>query len=341
MADEPGLVDIDDSSEEPRPRLDFVVDKEKAALHGVDASAIVQTLRLALTGETSTTVHQPFERQELPVRLILPRAKRSSLVALGQIPVRTAAGKVAPLAELGRFHNIPAEQPIYHKDLKRVVFVYAEVSGRPPGEAVIDLQSKLKARPLAPGVKVNWGGEGEWHITLRVFRDLGLAFGAAMVGIYILLVLQSGSFFLPLLLMAAIPLTLLGIMPGFWLLNLTAAAEVGGYADPIFFTATSMIGMIALGGIVIRNSLVLIEFIRDSINRGMDLKAAVLESGAVRLRPIVLTALTTALGAWPITMDPIFSGLAWALIFGLFASTAFTLLVTPVTYFALYGKKSG
>jgi multidrug efflux pump subunit AcrB len=158
---------------------------------------------------------------------------------------------------------------------------------------------------------------------------------AALLGIYILLVIQLNAFFMPLLIMVAIPLTLIGIMPGFWLFNLLFAAPVGGFQNPVFFTATSMIGMIALGGIVIRNSLVLIEFIQDALKQEMPLKEAILQSGAVRLRPIILTAATTALGAWPITLDPIFSGLAWALIFGLFASTLFTLIVVPVAYYAL------
>jgi multidrug efflux pump subunit AcrB len=336
MQTEPGVVDIDDSAEAERMRLDFVVDKEKAALHGVSTSQIIHSLRLAISGDSPATVHLPHERQSLMVRMILPRAKRSSLASLGQIPVQTAAGQILPLVELGSFQEVPAEQPIYHKDLERVVFVYAEVAGRSPAMAILDMEDKLAEAPLPRKAWVDFAGEGEWQITLRVFRDLGLAFGAALVGIYILLVLQTGSFFLPLLLMVAIPLTLLGIMPGFWLLNLAAGDMVGGFADPVFFTATSMIGMIALGGIVIRNSLVLIEFIQGSQAEGMSLKQAILESGVVRFRPIVLTALTTALGAWPITLDPIFSGLAWALIFGLFASTAFTLLVVPVTYYALF-----
>ena len=319
-----------------------MVDKEKAALHGVSTGQIVNTLRLAISGDITTAVHVPHERQQLMVRLILPRAKRSNLVSLGQTPVMTAAGKALPLSELGSFEPLPAEQPIYHKDLKRVVFVYAEVAGRAPGVTILDIQDRLKKDPLPAGTWAGWDGEGEWHITLRVFRDLGLAFGAALVGIYILLVLQTGSFFMPLLLMVAIPLTLLGILPGFWLLNVLTGTTVGVYADPIFFTATSMIGMIALGGIVIRNSLVLIEFVQSSMREeGLGLKEAILRSGVVRFRPVVLTALTTALGAWPITLDPIFSGLAWALIFGLFASTAFTLLVVPVTYYALYHKRLG
>jgi multidrug efflux pump subunit AcrB len=143
---------------------------------------------------------------------------------------------------------------------------------------------------------------------------------------------------MPILIMMAIPLTILGIMPGFFILNLFTE-NVGGFNNPIFFTATSMIGMIALGGIVIRNSLVLIEFIQDALKTGETFKEAILKSGIVRMRPIILTALTTAIGAFPITFDPVFSGLAWALIFGLFASTLFTLLVIPVTYYAVYKKQ--
>jgi multidrug efflux pump subunit AcrB len=201
------------------------------------------------------------------------------------------------------------------------------------------MQSRLEQDPMPKGTRVVWAGEGEWKITIRVFRDMGIAFAAALTAIYILLVIQSGSFFMPLIIMMAIPLTLLGIMPGFLLLNRVAAPAVAGFADPVFLTATSMIGMIALGGIVIRNALVLIEFIQDALERETPFKEAILASGAIRMRPIVLTALTTALGALPITFDPVFSGLAWALIFGLVASTLFTLMVIPVTYFAVYQNK--
>ena len=184
---------------------------------------------------------------------------------------------------------------------------------------------------------MNWAGEGEWFITIRVFRDLGLAFGAAMIGIYILLVVQTKSFLMPMVIMSAIPMTAIGVMPGFWILNMILDRPVGGFDNPVFFTATAMIGMIALGGIVVRNSIVLIEFIQDSIKSGESIQESILFSGAVRMRPILLTAATTALGAWPITYDPIFSGLAWALIFGLFASTAFTLVVVPTLYGMIYG----
>ncbi|MFW5837467.1 MAG: efflux RND transporter permease subunit [Desulfovibrionaceae bacterium] len=338
MAAEPFVVDIDDSTETSRDMIDFILDKEKASLHGVDAETVARTLALAVGGASPANMHEPFERQPLPIRLILPRATRSSISDLSSIEVKGRGGKLVPLAEIGDFKRVPVDQPIQHKDLKPVVFVYAELAGRPPGEAILDMQDRLAKDPLPPGINAVWDGEGEWEITLDVFRDLGIAFAAALIGIYILLVVETNSFGMPLLIMTAIPLTLLGIMPGFWLLNVFFAGDVGGFADPIFFTATSMIGMIALGGIVIRNSLVLIDFVKDELAKGASLRDAVLDSGAVRLRPIVLTAATTALGAWPITLDPIFSGLAWALIFGLAASTLFTLLVIPVTYFAFTGR---
>ena len=340
MAKEPGVVDIDDMSAMPHEEIDFTVDQEKAALHGISSREIISTLKLAVGGDGSTIVHMPDERQPLLVKLILPRKSRSALSALTQIPIAAPDGSMVPLAELVNAVKKPAGQTIYHKNLDPVVYVLAEVAGRAPAEAILGMQKRLACeKPLDPGIRVEWAGEGEWKITLRVFRDMGIAFAAALMGIYILMIIQTGSFFMPLLIMMAIPLTLIGILPGFWLLNIVAGNVVGGYDDLIFFTATSMIGMIALGGIVIRNSIVLIEFIQDALKEKMPVKEAILQSGAIRMRPIVLTALTTGLGAWPITLDPIFSGLAWALIFGLFASTLFTLVVVPVSYYAVYGQK--
>jgi hypothetical protein len=194
---------------------------------------------------------------------------------------------------------------------------------------------------LPAGFKVDLSGEGEWKITLDVFRDLGLAFGAAMVGIYVLLVAQMRSFTIPLVVMLAIPLTVLGVMPGFWLLNVLNAQQPGGYLDPVYFTATAMIGMIALSGIVTRDSIILVDFIHLSLSRGRSLFDAIMESRVVRLRPILLTASAAMLGAVPIIIDPIFSGLAWSLIFGLFASTVFTLFVIPVAYWLLYANTPG
>jgi multidrug efflux pump subunit AcrB len=187
---------------------------------------------------------------------------------------------------------------------------------------------------------VDWRGEGEWKITLDVFRDLGMAFGAALLLIYVLLVAQTGSLLIPVVIMVAIPLTIIGIMPGFALLNLILDKPVGPYATPVFFTATGMIGMIALAGIVVRNSIILIDFIHLIMDRGgKSLKEAIIEAGAVRTRPILLTAGAAMFGSWVITLDPIFSGLAWSFIFGIFASTAFSLLVVPVVYYLIYRNK--
>ena len=339
MAQEPFVVDIDDSTETRRNKIDFILDKEKAALHGVTSDAVIQVLKIAVGGANPATIHAPGERQSLVINTILPREKRSGIIPLSQIPIKTASGNMVPLAELVEVVRVPEEQPIFHKNLERVVFVLGEMAGRAPGEAVLDMQKRLKSDPLPEGIRAEWAGEGEWKITLRVFRDMGIAFAAALIGIYILLIIESNSFFMPILIMMAIPLTLIGAMPGFWLLNLIVGRPVGGFENPVFFTATGMIGMIALGGIVIRNSIVLIEFIQEAIRSGVEFKEAILRSGAIRMRPILLTAATTALGAWPITLDPIFSGLAWTLIFGLFASTVFTLVVIPVTYYALYRKR--
>ncbi|MFC1820175.1 efflux RND transporter permease subunit, partial [Thermodesulfobacteriota bacterium] len=336
MLKEAFVRDIDTSYENPKMTVNFWLDKEKAALHGVSSHNVTRTLRLAISGESPATIHAPGERQPLPVNLILPRSKRSSIADLSQIPLKGDSGEIVQMAELGRFYIQHSDQPIYHKNLKRVAYVYGEMAGRSPVEAVLSMKKKMAKNPLPSGITTDWAGEGEWKITLRVFRDLGLAYAAAMMGIFLLLVIQTRSYLMPLLIMTAIPLTIIGIMPGFWLLNHFLAHPVENFQNPIFFTATSMIGMIALGGIVIRNSLVLIEFIQDSLREGLSMKEAILKSGAVRMRPIVLTALTTALGAWPIILDPIFSGLAWALITGLFASTAFTLILIPVAYYSLF-----
>jgi multidrug efflux pump subunit AcrB len=221
------------------------------------------------------------------------------------------------------------------------VYVTAEMAGRGPAYAVLSQQKHFAEHPLPAGLTIDWRGEGEWKITLDVFRDLGIAFAAALVAIYVLLVYETGSYALPGVIMMSIPLTLIGILPGFWLLNLIVDKPVGGFGNPVFFTATAMIGMITLAGIVVRNGILLVDFIRNAVERGANVRDAVFEAGAVRFRPIFLTASTTMLGTWPITLDPIFSGLAWAIIFGLFVSTAFTLLVIPTVYIMIYGKTEG
>ncbi|RMH01701.1 MAG: efflux RND transporter permease subunit, partial [Planctomycetota bacterium] len=341
MAEEQGLRDLDVLAADPHDRLHYSLDRLQAGQHGIDDAAVGRLLATAVAGAEVASLRAPAERQPLPVRVRLPRVQRTGAAELGALAVRSRDGALIDLDEIGSFARVPADPVIYHKNLKRVVYVTGEMAGRPPAEAILSLQSRLAADPLPAGYRVEWAGEGEWEITVRVFRDLGLAFGAAMVFIYLLLVVETVSLVLPLLVMMAIPLTAIGIMPGFWLLNRLFAGEVGGYQDSVFFTATAMIGMIALGGIVVRNSLVLIEFIRDARAEGMGLREAIFESGAVRIRPILLTAGTTALGAWPITLDPIFSGLAWALIFGLVASTLFTLVVVPATWYLLETRKNG
>ena len=389
---EPGVVDVDTSIEADSPKLTFVTDKEKAALAGVSVDEIARTLEIALAGGQAGIVHVPGERNPLAIELHLPRAIRSDTTDLSLVDVKGRGGQLVALAELGRWEQSLADKTIYHKNLLRVVYVFAETAGRPPADAVVDIQADREKgseafwrngpegasqkssltpfrrigsgwiaastpRPLAgrtffsngsgmpwavpAGIRVDFAGEGEWKITLDVFRDLGLAFAAALVGIYILLVGQTRSFVIPVVVMLAIPLTILGIMPGFWLLNLLAGGQVGPYADPVFFTATGMIGMIALAGIVTRDSIILVDFIHLSLARGRTLFDAIMESRVVRLRPILLTTATAMLAAVPITIDPIFSGLAWALIFGLLASTVFTLFVIPVTYWLLYEHKPG
>jgi multidrug efflux pump subunit AcrB len=384
LAREPLVSDVDTSVEAAHDRLVFVTDKEKAALSGVATEDVEGTLALALGGLDAAQLHVPGEANPLPVRLRLPRSQRSGeefLRALtvkgrpGVTKVREAGGlRDAPiplvrLAELGRFEALPAEQTLYHKNLERVAYVYAEAVGRAPAEVILDVGADFRegtgaptgradgARPLAersylsngggdpwslpPGTRAVWTGEGEWKITLDVFRDLGIAFGVAVLGIYLLLIYQTGSYAMPLILMISIPLTLIGILPGFWLLSALVGDVVGGYPDPVFFTATAMIGMIALAGIAVRNAILLIEFVHVALEGGMPLRDALLRAGAVRSRAIVLTAGTAMLAAIPITLDPVFSGLAWALIFGLSVSTIFTLFVVPVTYDLVYRNRPG
>jgi multidrug efflux pump subunit AcrB len=371
---EPGVVDVDSTAEDDVEKWIFVTDKAKAALSGITTEQISRTLQLALSGLPATVLHLPKEVHPLWIELRLPRSIRSAIDDLRELYVQGSGGYMVQLGALGEFRNTDAagrrlveEKTIYHKNLRRVAFVYAEIAGRPPADAIVDIQmdqlpagtalaadAPAEPRPVEQrswfrpggglpwtvpaGFQVVWHGEGEWKITLEVFRDLGLAFVAALLAIYVLLMFETGSRMLPLVIMLAIPLTTIGIMPGFWLLNVVANRPVGGYPDPVFFTATAMIGMIALAGIVVRNSVVLIDFIHHGQEYGLDLREAVIQSVAVRTRPILATAGTTLLGNWVITLDPIFSGLAWSIIFGLFASTLFTLLVVPVVYWLLYRR---
>ncbi len=339
MRTEPGLHEVDTLAVAPHQRLHYSLDRLQASLHGVSDDQVDRLLAMAVGGQRIASLRVPSERQDLPVVIRLPRVQRTGVDQLGALAARTADGSLLRLEDIGSFRREAADPVIYHKNLKRVVYVTGETVGRPPAEVILDLEDQLKEHPLGRGLSVQWGGEGEWKITLRVFRDLGLAFGAALIFIYLLLTIETESAVMPLLVMMAIPLTAIGILPGFWALNHFFTQDVGGYPDPVFFTATAMIGMIALGGIVVRNSLILIDFIGGARAEGQTVREAIYASGAVRMRPILLTAGTTALGAWPITLDPIFSGLAWALIFGLFASTFFTLVVIPAAYYLLESRR--
>jgi multidrug efflux pump subunit AcrB len=336
-----GLADVDDYVDEPQIAVHYRLDRGQAALHGIGVAQVAETLRAALQGVSAGTVHVASERQPLDIVVRLPRSGRSSITDLETLRVAGPDGSLVPLGELGTAVEEPADLTIYHKNLKRLSYVTAEMAGREPVEAVLDWGDIQANKPLPEGYSVDLAGEGEWKITVDVFRDLGLAFGAALLMIYVLLVAQTGSLGMPLVIMVAIPLTVIGIMPGFWLLNLLLNEPVAGFANPILFTATAMIGMIALAGIVVRNSIILIDFIQRLREQGEPLVDALVEAGATRLRPIFLTAGAALFGSFVITLDPIFSGLAWSFIFGIFASTAFSLYVVPVVYFLLNRKAEG
>ncbi|MCK4659423.1 MAG: efflux RND transporter permease subunit [Phycisphaerae bacterium] len=379
---EPAVVDVDDTIEADQTRLRFVLDKEKASLSGITGEQVAALIRTAIEGSQVSVLKVPGEVNPLPIVLQLPKSRRSHEESIENLYAVGSGGHPVPLAEIGHVERGVWGKTIYHKNLRRVVYVFAETAGRAPAEAILDIQTDrtewvawprprgheglrdvehanphpLVARPLEArtylnngggvawsipaGFEVDWAGEGEWNITIDVMRDLGLAFAAACLGIYVLLVYETKSYLMPLILMISIPLTIIGIMPGFWLLNALTAETIGSWQNPVFFTATAMIGMIALSGIAVRNAILLIEFVHKATEAGQSLKEALLASGAVRLRPIFLTAGTAMLAAWPITLDPIFSGLAWALIFGLFVSTVFTLVVIPVVYYMVYGRRA-
>ncbi len=343
FVDSYGVVDVDSSIEAEQTRWTFVTDKDKAALAGLTTQQIASELASAIGGDIPTYLHVPDEANPLPVELRLNLSDRHQPELLKAMHISTPSGATIPIGELGSFEKSTIDQPIYRKNLQRVSYVFGETAGVTPGEAILGMFFDLRPSTdglVPPGYQVVWTGEGEWKITVDAFRDLGLAFGVACLAIYVLLVYETASFVMPLILMISIPLTIIGVMPGFWILNLLTSSTVGGYEDPVYFTATAMIGMIALAGITVRNAILLIDFIHAAVRKGATLQQAILDSGAVRIRPIFLTAATAMLAAMPITLDPVFSGLAWALIFGLAVSTAFTLVVIPVTYWLIYGRKN-
>ncbi|MCG8455772.1 MAG: efflux RND transporter permease subunit, partial [Holophagales bacterium] len=333
----PGVVDVDWLVEAPQVKKILAVDREKAALHGVPAASIARALRLALHGEEAGLVHERDEVEPVTVRLELPRADRSSVEALARLRLRSTRGSATvPLSELVEVRESMLAPSRHRKNLRPVAYVVAEVAGEAesPVYAILDMSERLEGLELPAGssleqhftdeptstARASIAWDGEWRITYEVFRDLGAAFGAVLILIYLLIVGWFGSFRVPLVMMIAIPLSLVGILPGHWLFG-------------AFFTATSMIGFIALAGIMVRNSVLLIDFVELARSRGSTLKEAVLEAGSVRFRPILLTAGTVVVGAIVILFDPIFQGLAIALMFGALASTALTLIVVPLVYY--------
>jgi len=350
MEKSPGVVDIDWYVEADQPKVRFVVDKEKAALHGINAATIAQTLQLGAQGLPVDLLHLPGEREDVNIILELPASARSqpeSLLALRVRSDRDPAAASVPLSELVRLERTTGERSLYRKNLKPVTYVTGDVAGavESPAYALFTMNreiAKIDARAFGgTDAKLNvlnftlpfddtqpamkW--DGEWHITLEVFRDLGLAFAVVLVLIAMLMVGWFRSYVTPLVVMAAIPFSLIGILPAHWALG-------------AFFTATSMIGFMAGAGIVVRNSIILVDFIELRRAHGLSLRDAVVEAGAVRFRPMLLTALAVVVGASVILADPIFQGLAISLMFGEIASLLISRMAVPVLYF-MANQKAG
>jgi multidrug efflux pump subunit AcrB len=340
----PGVVDVDWMVEDEQVKHKFRVDKEKAALHGVSTAQIARSLRLALN--PSGIAMGSFEVEQEPVQVVmrLPRQFRSSVEDLKNLFLTTPSGSQVALGELVNVTRETLPKTIYRKNMRRVIYVTADVAREyeSPVYALLDMGDKIDGfEPPGGGYrieqyfadlpefqdKVSMKWDGEWDITQEVFTDMGISFAVVMVLMYFLLVGWFHSFFTPLIMMLPIPLALAGVIPGHWMLG-------------TFFTATSMIGFIALAGIMVRNSVLLIDFIEARLHQGMDLADAVIESGAVRFRPIALTAGTLVVGAVVILFDPIFAGMAVSLLFGTMVSTVLTLLVVPLFYY-LFKKHFG
>ena len=331
-----GVVDVDSYIEDEQTKYRFVIDKEKAALNGVSAEQVATTLRVAVQGANFGLAHQEQEKEDVAIMLRLPIAERSSINSLEGIKVVGQGGNLVPVGELVRVEQTVNDQSIYHKNLMPVVYVTADVAGQEesPVYAIMKLNQALDELKLPEGYQleryvsrqpfltdklaVKW--DGEWHITYEVFRDLGLAFAAVLILIYILVVGWFQSFKTPFTIMAAIPFSLVGILP--------AHAVLGA-----FFTATSMIGFIAGAGIVVRNSIILVDFVKLRLNEGMSLADAVVDAGAVRFRPMMLTAAAVIVGSAVILFDPIFQGLAISLMAGEVASLFLSRMTVPILYY--------
>jgi multidrug efflux pump subunit AcrB len=338
----PDIVDIDDSVEHLAPRWIVQVDRARAARLGVGQDTVVRAIQTLLGGEDAAYLHDPDARYPVPIRLELPVADKDDIDTLLALKVASRNGGLVALSELVTLQESSIERSIWHKDLLPVVFVTGDMAGDLDSplygmaalHEALGEQLEVYGEPIeqhlirAPDnpyrYSLKW--DGEWQITYETFRDMGIAYSVGLILIYLLVVAQFRSYLVPLVIMAPIPLTIIGVMPGHALMGAQ-------------FTATSMIGMIALAGIIVRNSILLVDFINEELGRGVAFEQAVIRAGAIRAKPIVLTGLAAVLGALFILDDPIFRGLAIALIFGLLVSTVLTLVVIPVMYYALMRKR--
>jgi len=334
----PDIVDVDDSTEENAPRLIVKIDQQRAALLGVSQQTVVAALSTALNGEDVSYLHTGHQKHPLPVRFEFRIEDKTDIEKLLDIRVRGDSGGLVPLSDITTVIKTTRDYAIYHKDILPVVYVSGDVAGSldSPLYGMFDILGALRDAPVKNDrplkqflinqpenpydYSLKW--DGEWQITYETFRDMGIAYSVGLILIYLLVVAQFRSYLVPLVIMSPIPLTIIGVMPGHALLSAQ-------------YTATSMIGMIALAGIIVRNSILLVDFINQQVCEGVALDEAVIRAGAVRAKPIILTGLAAMLGALFILGDPIFSGLAISLIFGILVSTLLTLMVIPVMYYAV------
>jgi multidrug efflux pump subunit AcrB len=337
-----GVVDVDWYVEDDQPKYRLIADREKAALHGVTEDEIARTVQLATAGHAVGLLHADAEKEDVPLTLRLARAERSDPARLEALRVGGRDGRTVALAEVARWEQTVAEKSIYHKNLLPVTYVTADVAGamESPVYAILKLLPEIDALRIPEGYAfaqymaalpadagryaMKW--DGEWHVTYEVFRDLGIAFAAVLILIYGLVVGWFQSFVTPLVIMAAIPFSLVGIVP--------AHGALGA-----FFTATSMIGFIAGAGIVVRNSIILVDFIELRLAEGMPLAQAVIDAGAVRFRPMMLTAAAVVVGSSVILFDPIFQGLAVALMAGEIASLLLSRMTVPVLFYLVFRRR--
>jgi multidrug efflux pump subunit AcrB len=338
-----GVVDVDWYVEDDQPKYTIRLDREKAALNGITGQDAARVLRVASAGDSAGLIHAPDEKEDVPIVVRLERAARSDLERLKSLKLRGRAGNLVALGEIARIESAIEDKSIYHKNLMPVTYVTADLAGviESPVYAMLKVRPEIERIHIPEGYGIEqytaslpptdtryalkW--DGEWHITYEIFRDLGLAFAVVLILIYILIVGWFQSFVKPLVIMAAIPFSLVGILPAHALLH-------------AFFTATSMIGFIAGAGIVVRNSIILVDFIELRLKEGMPLDQAVIDAGAVRFRPMMLTAAAVIAGSAVMIFDPIFQGLAIALMAGEMASLALSRMTVPVVYFMVNRRKS-